>query len=69
MHYTGTGKIVKAQAIQETATPLPVALDRVDETSHYHGKSQEAPQLHTLSHRARYDRHGSGDKHHLKEKV
>ena len=58
-----------ANAIQPAAAPGPVARHRVDEGGHDHREGQEGPQLHTLGHGTRHDRHRRCDEHDLEEEV
>ena len=75
MHDAGAGEVAKtqfAQAVQaehRLLAPGPTALHRVDKTGHKERESQEGPQLHTFGDGAGHDRHGGGDKHHLKIEV
>jgi hypothetical protein len=69
VHDAGAGEVVEAEAVEEAAAPLPVALHRIDETGHDHGEQQEGPQLHALGHGAGDDGHGGGDEDDLEEEV
>ncbi len=69
MHNPGARKVGEPSRREGATTPAPGALDRVDEASHDHGKGQEGPKLHALSHGPRDDGHGRRHEDHLEEVV
>ena len=62
-------KIKKAHFIEETATPFPACLERVDQRGQDEGEQKERPQLDTLGQRAGHDRRGRCAEHQLEEIV